>query len=273
MSPLWRDHVGISLSPQRVALVRRARGLQPRVTLKHSETIVPQQDQAAWRAALDKLGELLQQPQWQQADATVVLSNHLVQYACVPWHEKVSDADEQLALAQHRFMQIFGEVAQGWELRLSAEEEGAARLASAVEVGLLAALRAVTEQHGLKLHSIQPYAMAGFNHCAARIKQANVWFALAESGRLSLALLQAGKWSRFQTRRCEDLSVLKEWLDRENMLSDLPEPCREVVLFAPEAGPLTALTPYQVQRCELPACAGFSPITDTQYAMAMSGVL
>ena len=274
MSLLWRDRIGIALGPERVTLVRLARGLRPRVMAKRSETVLPQSGDAAWRAALDKLVKILALPEWQNADATVVLSNHLVRYACIPWNESVSGEDEQLALARHRFTHIYGDAAQGWELKLSSAQNSAPRLASAVDAGLLDAIRQSLAQNRLDLRSIQPYLMASFNRYAKRINNDNVWFAAKESGKLCLALLKGGQWQRVQMCRDDGVDTLKTWLDRENMASDLGKPCREVFLFAPESAKEQAPTaPYQIKHLELPACHGFSPYSDTQYAMAMSGVM
>lgn len=285
---LWRDHIAIALSPERVTLARLARGLRPRVTLKRSEAVQPLPGGVAWGAALAKLTQILGEPEWQNADATVVLSNHFARYACIPWNEKVSGEDEQLALARHRFAHIYGVAAQqGWELRLSAAQgatlgatpTAAPRLACAVDGGLLEALHQAAAQNRLALRSIQPCLMASFNSFAGRIKKGDYWFVAVESGKLCLALLRNGQWRRIQMHRDEgteklEAEKLKVWLDRENLASDLSEPCREVLLFAPESemGQAT-ISPYQIQRLELPACEGFSPYSDAQYAMAMSGVM
>lgn len=274
MLPLWRDHIAIALSPERVTLVRLARGLRPRVTAKRSEAVQPQAGEASWRAALARLTQVLGEPEWQNADVTVVLSNHFARYACIPWNEEASGEDEQLALARLRFAHIYGDVAQHWELRLSVGQDAAPRLASAVDSGLLDALRQAAAQNKLDLRSIQPCLMASFNRFAGRIKKGDNWFATVENGKLCLALVRDGQWQRIQTHRDDGMENLKAWLDRENLASGLSDPCREVLLFAPESemGQAT-LVPYRVQRLELPSCEGFSPSSDARYAMAMSGVL
>jgi len=271
---LWRDHIGISLEPQRLALVRMARGLRPRVTAKHCVAVQLQTGENPWRAALASLVQILDEPEWGNADATVVLSNHFVRYACIPWHEKVSAEDEQLALARHCFTKIYGDAAQqGWELRLSAAQDAAPRLASAVEGGMLEAVHQACTRNNLQLCSIQPFLMAGFNHCAEKIGKNSVWVAVMENGILCLALIKDGQWRRIRMHRDTGMKNFKVWLDRENLAADLGEPCREVLLFAPEAvREPVSLAPYQVQRFDLAAYHGFSPHDDAQYAMAMSGV-
>jgi len=271
---LWRDHIGISLEPQRLALVRMARGLSPRVTAKHCEAVRAEEGENPWRPALARLAQLLAEPEWGNAGATVVLSNHFVRYACIPWHEKVSAESEQLALARHRFTKIYGDAAQqGWELRLSAAQDSAPRVASAVEGRLLDAVRQTVARSSLQLCSVQPYLMASFNHCFRRAGKNSAWLAVMEDGMLCLALVKGGQWRQIRMHRDNGMGNLKAWLDRENLAADLGEPCREVLLFAPEAvREPVSLAPYQVQRFDLAAYHGFSPHDDAQYAMAMSGV-
>ena len=56
MLPLWRDRIGVELSPQRVAWVRLARGLRANVIAKGHEDVMPQQNEPLWQAALAKGG-------------------------------------------------------------------------------------------------------------------------------------------------------------------------------------------------------------------------
>ena len=49
---------------------------------------------------------------------------------------------EELALARFHFAKVHGERANGWDIRVGAGARGAPRLASAVDAGLIEALRA-----------------------------------------------------------------------------------------------------------------------------------
>lgn len=274
MSLLWRDRISIALSPDRIALVRLTRGLRTRVTAKRCEILVPQPAEAPWHAALARLEDILIEPEWKNADVTVVLSNHFMRYACIPRIDKVSKDEEQLALARYRFAHIYGDVAQNWTLRLNTSDDAATHLASAVDTELLAGVRQLLLKNQLDCISIQPYLMASFNQFTKRITKDNVWFAAVESGKLCLALLKGGQWHRVQMCRVDGVETLNTWLDRENLASDLATPCRDVLLFAPEtAQSQNRDSSYHIQRLALPAYEGFSPLTDRQYAMAMSGVM
>ena len=272
MSPLWRDRISVEFSPQSVAWVRLARGLYPDVVAKGHENVLPQPGEPVWQAALLKLQQLMLGEVWKSADITVVLSNHFVRYDCLPWHEAVHDEDEQLALARHRLIHTYGAASQTWALRLSSSGKGDARLVAAVDEALLAALKQAVAEAGIKLHSIQPYLMTSFNRYATSLAQGDGWFVAAEGGRFALALFRGGRWKRIVLRRGGDMATLHQWLERENLASGEGASCREVFLFGPELPREVMLPAYHLHRLELAACQGYSPITDGQYAIAMSGV-
>ncbi len=315
MLPLWRDRIGVELSPQRVAWVRMARGLLPQVVAKGVENVSPQTDSNSiskvkqggderttktvhthglgeseeanavspmkwnwndapvWQAALARLKQMIDGEEWKNAELTVVLSNHFVRYDCLPWNEAVKNEDEQLALARHRLAQVYGAAAQTWALRLSPAGKGAPRLVAAMDEALLASIKLATTEAKLKLHSIQPYLMASFNHYAKNLAQGDGWFVAAESGRFALARFRGGLWQQIHLRGGDGMGALHDWLERENLSGGGGTFfCREVFLFAPELEREAALPDYQLHRLELPACRGYSPITDVQYAMAMSGL-
>lgn len=272
MLPLWRDRIGVELSPQSVAWVRLGRGLHPDVVAKGHENVLPQAGEPVWQAALVKLEQLIIGEQWKSAEVTVVLSNHFVRYDCLPWNEGVDDEDELLALARHRLAHIYGSAAQAWALRISPAGKGDARLVAAVDDSFLEMLKQSMAEAAVKLHSIQPYMMASFNRYAKGLAQGDGWFVAAEGGRFALALFRGGQWKRILLRRGDDMAALHEWLERENLASGEGASCREVFLFGPELPREAALPSYHLHRLELPACQGFSPITDVQYAIAMSGV-
>ena len=272
MLPLWRDRISVEFSPRSVAWVRLARGLHPDVVAKGQENVLPQAGEPLWQAALVKLQQIMLGGEWKSAEVTVVLSNHFVRYDCLPWNEAVNDEDEQLALARHRLTHIYGSASQTWTLRLSPAGKGDARLVAAVDDAFLEMLKQAMAEAGIKLHSIQPYLMASFNRYAKSLAQGDGWFVAAEGGRFALALFRGGQWKRILLRRGGDMATLHEWLERENLVSGEGAACREVFLFGPELPREAVLPSYHLHRLELPASQGYSPITDGQYAIAMSGV-
>jgi hypothetical protein len=185
-----------------------------------------------WRAALLELETALPGYAGGRVAATVILSNHFMRYALVPWHAELADAEEELSFSRHCFTRIYGDSAQQWALRLSRQGHEAPRLASAADAELLDALRAIFERAGITLQSIQPHLMAAFNGFRGRLGKRSAWFALHEPGNLCLALVQRGNWQRLRSLRIGNAwqVELPLLLEREAYLADLPAVPREVYL-------------------------------------------
>jgi len=99
------------LTPDHVLLVRIGRsigwnGLRRRVLEK--ETIPcasgdAQGNETPWAGALQVLETALAKQTGRKAFATVILSNHFMRYALLPWSDVPADEAEELAYARHAF--------------------------------------------------------------------------------------------------------------------------------------------------------------------------
>jgi hypothetical protein len=138
------------------------------------------------------------------AAVSVVLSNHFVRYALVPWSEALSTPQEEEAYVRHHFTRIHGERARGWALRWS---DG---LCSAVDQALLQELSSAFSGKPARLVSVQPALMAAFNRARRRIPAAGAWLTHQESGRACVALYQRGWRSVLNAR-----GAAAELLERE----------------------------------------------------------
>jgi hypothetical protein len=188
---------------------------------------------------------------------TVVLSNRLVRYALVPYDAAVSTAEEEQALARFHFTRIYGERAKGWELRLSEAPAGRPRLASAIDEGLLKALRGCFPGSARpRLVSVQPWLMAAFNQWRPREERA--WLVLLERERACLALSGPQGWASVQSLRLQGEEELFSLLEREALRAGDGAP-RKAMIFGgrPAAG-----AGWQV---------GYSANND-RYAMALSAL-
>jgi hypothetical protein len=271
---LWRDQVRIALSPGRVVLVRVSRGLQPAISAQRIVPCALSTEAPMWHAPLAALAEALREPAWQRADAVVVLSNHFVRYALVPWEEKLLTEAEQVAFARYSFVRVYGETAEGWAVRQSGMAADSAQVAGAVDQELLDALRATVKPAGLRLTSIQPYLMHAYNRWQALLHHGAGWFAVGEPGRLCLALLEPTRWLALNSYRIgEDWpQALVQWLDRERHRVDATEVPSEVYLYAPDL-PEASLESggWSVKPLKAQPPAGFPPTCDHAYAMALPG--
>ena len=156
---------------------------------------------------------------------TVVLSNHLVRYAVLPWSPELTSSQEWLAFARHTFASVYGSLAAGWEIRLATSRRGAARIATAVDGALLSSLRALPG-----LVSVQPYLMSAFNVDRHRVGD-SAWLVLHESGRITLALITENEWRLVRSRQVHDAwpESLLTMLARETITLDGTPPNRVFV--------------------------------------------
>ena len=119
-TPWQRDELGVALFPDRLIIARVGGGRHRQ--LKHKEIIAlaPAPPAAPpWRPALEALAGKVLAGALAGADVTLVLSNHFVHYALVPWSKLLKTEEEQFAFARHRFTRVHGSAAEGWLLRLS----------------------------------------------------------------------------------------------------------------------------------------------------------
>lgn len=166
------------------------------------------------------------------AKVTAVLCSHHARYVRLPWSPNLDREDEWLGLARHRFAETHGVLAENWEIRVSPSPKGAARIACALDRGLLAELRGAVAQAGATLASVQPGLMHAFNRHRREFGRAPGWLVTAEEGRLTLALIARGLWELVRVRNVNTdwREELEGILRREEMLVRRASPVERVVL-------------------------------------------
>jgi hypothetical protein len=167
VSPLWRDEVGVHLSPRRVLMLRVGRGFKRTVTATHEHAIICG-DPNDWRAPLGVLDQVLERSQWRAASLRVVLADSWVRYALVPWAKELRSADEHASHAR----QV-----------------------------LVLAVRELRARHGMKLTSLQPQLLAAYDSWRHRLPASGVWFVTIGEGTLAAARLGPGAWDRIYSVR------------------------------------------------------------------------
>lgn len=278
MSLSLRDELRVAVCPDQVALLRIERRLSRgglHRHLRHKDILASDDDgsETLWASPLKTLEKALASHGEHKPVATVTLSNHFVRYALVPWSDQLSDEEEELALARHSFREMYGDEAAQWDLRLSADDNGTHQLASAVESGLLEALRGTFDRAGVGLKSIQPHLMAVYNGCLPQIQGKSGWLALVEPGALCLGLLKEGRFSRLRAlRMCGDWrEELVTLLDRESYLAD--DTVRDVFLWAPGHGQssLDHKGQWRIHTLHTSMGPSFTVSYGGQFTMAMGG--
>ena len=189
MSPLWRDEVGVYLSPRRLCLVRMGRGIRAQLLREEQQTVAS--ESTGWDAALAALGARLATDEWSDARVRAVIGDQWVRYAVVPWSDSLSSTAEQMGHARELLAGVFGDALADWKVSLSDAPPGETRLACAMPNVLLEALRTVVSDHGQKLVSVQPQLIAAYNSWRHRLEAAETaWFVTVEEG--TLAALRTG---------------------------------------------------------------------------------
>lgn len=188
MSLSWRERYVAVLGASGVGLYRRgSRGLD---WLGDVACI------GGWSSALDALDGLLGEQRRVRADLWVVLSSQYCRFCRVPWCEDIGSPAELLEYAGACLERIFGSSEMAWQLSVSAEPHGLPRLAAALPQALLERLRGLTDAHGLRLVSVQPYVMTAFNHYRGQLQGDDFIFLVAEPERSTGLVAREGQWLR-----------------------------------------------------------------------------
>lgn len=239
MSRLLPDTLAITLAPDQIVLQYSARrvswrGLRstPQAEVVLSYSPVDANDTGVLALLETALGNYPK-----TARVALTLSSQWVRYTLVPWSDALSDAQEEAAYARHCFTRIYGDVAAHWTLRINPARDGMARLASAVDSDLLAALRALFARSGQRLHSIQPHLMAAYNQFQRALARQHAWFAVLAPGNLCLVLLKDNVCLRVRSLPIEAAwqDALPRLLAREVLLCDPAAATQRVFIYAPQA--------------------------------------
>jgi hypothetical protein len=200
---------------------------------------------------------------------SIVLSNRLIRFTCVPNPDEARNANERRLLARHHFVRTHGAAAEQWNIVLSHAALGKPALASAVDSDLIVALMEVVKRHGLRLVSLQPYLMAAFNAQIKSIAKETGIFSVAEPGRLCSVAWRNGGWQVVQQTHLKAGDRQEEGL--QNRLSELAGLLDEVPIHvcAPEFASFSLDTVAASPVTFLP---GLSPINDRAWAGAMLGL-
>jgi len=196
------DRIEIEMFAARIAVRRRDRRNQVRAE-RVAALGAPASDAPPWADAMRELEGILAESEFQGARAEVVLSNHFVRYALLPWRDDLMSDVERRALARHGLSRALGAHMENWEISLSRGPYGQPLLAAAVDPALLAALRTTCDRAGLSLQSVEPFLAAGFNRIREAVASGSFWFAAVEPERVCLASIREGGWVGLCCQRVE----------------------------------------------------------------------
>ncbi len=276
MSLSLRDELRVVVYRDRIQLVRVGRQL----TLRGRKSGILEKTNhpylsvdgsnadGAIKALESSLSALASKP----AFASVILSNHFMNYAMVELNQTLNGEVEELAYAKHCFTQLYGSGAESWEIRLSGNP-GTRQLASALDAMFLQNLRAVFARAGIRLESVQPCLMAAYNNSHSELQHQDAWFVLVEDDNLCIGTVRQGGLGGIRSMKVSDDWILKlnEILERESYLSDADIASDKVFLWAPTClmADLPKSTRWKVQKVKPEIRPAFAPDFDERFALAL----
>jgi hypothetical protein len=264
-----RPRVLIGLSPAAVTLARLEGVRKPRLAAQRALDCEPAAAGEPWHGAAATLAAIAAELKDLHCDVTVVLSNHFVRYALVPANDTLKSGDEETAFARYCFAKVHGERAKAWEVRLSGADGDSPRVASAMDSGLLAAIRGCFPEAGkARLVSVQPYLMAAFNRCDARKGRHSGWLLLVEPQRACLACIDGGRWTAVRNVKgdYDDPARWTELLERERYVAGAAD--ADVTVHAPAPAPATS-GPWRFRALSGMMPEGLAAGDDRRLAMAL----
>ena len=190
----------------------------------------------------------------------VVLSDLFITYSVVPWRAGLRSMDDHARYVRDHFVALFGNRADGWVINLSGEPAGHARLACAVEAGLLIALRDLCARCEVRLMGVQPQLSSTFNRYRDTISAPTGWIVVADSECLCVGLFDNWEWISVRAMKSVEgwQQRLAALLEREWSLADTRSAANQVFLWGPDqlAGADLELGRFRVHQLVAPALAG-----------------
>lgn len=292
MSLLWRDRLSIALYPDRVVLVRQQRGLNKRIVHKQQELVTPEKQAPVWTTALAELDAMLapeNAPEgkgYAGCELKVVLASPLVRYLALAPLAVSMSAEEKTAYVQGAFQEIYGAVADTWQVQVNDAVPDEAIIAVATDRALLQGLDDIAAKYQLKLTAVQPHLMQAFNMLSHKLKQAHTYFAVVEPQRVLIAKLNAGKWQhlRMLPRESDWANQLGQLVERESWLGEQGEilpnlkptttPTQQLFIYAPEMEIITfpIVAGWQLQALDDSRQTGMVALNERNYLMAIGSL-
>ena len=240
MSPSWRDRIDVFFAPDRVDLVRFPRGIkrQPGNRLWSECEFKP--GIPAWASSLEQLERMIADAVG--AEMTVTVSNSFVRYAVLAAQKNISSLAELEAFAAFQMREIYGERTAAWVISVGAWNPGKGGVCAGIERSLFEGLEECAGRHKIRLKYVEPYLTGAFDHWYKQFGDSRAWFALIETGRLCLVLLEHSIWQRVSNQRVlhNAQEELLAALDQEALFSGHKKAIEAVYLYAP-AHPTLAL--------------------------------
>jgi hypothetical protein len=238
-NPLSFKQLFVLLGADNVAVVSQSRGLRKRILEQKQQkfqavTESSKSETLIWQQSTMQLDSLLMAMQKKPGTRlNIILASEFVRYLSLPALQIRMSAAEKLGYASATYQDVYGAIANDWEISLQDAPATETTLAAAIDKTLLAELGQIALKHQLLLTSVQPYLMPAFNSLASQIGKASGYLAIVELKRLLLINLQSGKYHNLRAYTADDnwQSELKNLILRDALIGDAEK--KEILVYAP----------------------------------------
>jgi len=234
VSRLWRDQIQVFLAPERVDLVRSARGFKSVQATKVTVICELVQGAPIWESALRQLEEKLGDAAG--TELVMTLSNHFVRYVALPPQAEITSPEEVKSYATFRMREVYAERVDSWILSISEWSPVYGAVCAAIPRDLMARVEDLAARYQFKLKEIEPYLASAYDRWQKLLSGNKIYFVVIETGRICIALLINKTWHSIRNQRILQnvADELLAALDQEAVLSGNKEAVELVHLFAPE---------------------------------------
>lgn len=251
---LFADELWVTIHPRELLLQRVSKRLSahstPQIASNKSiefphHLLEKNSDEKDWATLVNYLKLALSEPICQGTVARLVLSNHFVRYAVIPWNKELFAQDERMAYTKHCFTQALGENIKGWNMRMSQSTYGQSTIASAVDYTFLVKLHEVFDALNMPLVAISPHLMLVINHALDEVKKTSLvpmmdkdyafWIVSIQDQRLCIVLHDQNGWRLVKSLMSEQdvMSQIKTIIHREAINDDIPKEL-PILVYWPE---------------------------------------
>lgn len=232
MSLLRSERLVIGIVPGRMAIGLLRGRFKP--ALVKSDVVSLAEEATTPRMFADALASWFAKNRSSGFSVDMVLSNAFVRFASLPWSAQSLTASERSALLQAQFAALYGDM-QAWTVVSSTPAFGQASLACAISAEWKQALEPLFVSRRLRLRSLQPAFVAGWNRWRTTLPHEKSIFAMFDGEILTWGLLDGRSggegWAHIRsTRMPANADGLMQLLARETVVHNLNAKTHKVLV-------------------------------------------
>lgn len=224
----------VSISAEGIATIYQERGLRARIIEKKYVSFDPAMGALSFQQIASELDSLFAGMQIvPDVELHIILASNFIRYLALPPQQIAMNSAEKAAYAQAAYREIYGAVADDWEIKRDNVPPHHTAIVAAVDKSLLSALVQVSLKQQLKLMAIDPYLMGAFNRVSSQIDKNSDYLVIKEPLRLLLITLSNQQCTAIRAFAVGDdwQAELKRLMIRESFLQE--NSTRELLIYAP----------------------------------------